>query len=78
MSGKFDSRKCSQSIKCKQRPQIFVKLSFRALLSDGEVQPENIYSCTPFVLLRTHTFTDESSTALLQLPLCLFRLIMNG
>ena len=31
MSGEFDSRKDSQSIKVKQRPQIFVKLSFRKL-----------------------------------------------
>ena len=31
MSGEFDSRKDSQSIKFEQRPQIFVKLSFREL-----------------------------------------------
>ena len=33
MSGEFDSRKDSQSAKFKQRPQIFVKLSFRELCS---------------------------------------------
>ena len=31
MSGEFDSRKDSQSTKFEQRPQIFVKLSFREL-----------------------------------------------
>ena len=31
MSGEFDSRKDSQSRKFEQRPQIFVKLSFREL-----------------------------------------------
>ena len=31
MSGEFDSRKDSQSTKSEQRPQIFVKLSFREL-----------------------------------------------
>ena len=31
MSGKFDSRKHSHSAKLGQRPQIFVKLSFREL-----------------------------------------------
>ena len=31
MSGDFDSRKDSQSTKFEQRPQIFVKLSFREL-----------------------------------------------
>ena len=31
MSGEFDSRKDSQSTKLEQRPQIFVKLSFRKL-----------------------------------------------
>ena len=31
MSGEFDSRKDSQSIKFEQRPQIFVKLNFREL-----------------------------------------------
>ena len=31
MSGEFDSRKDSQSAKFEQRPQIFVKLSFREL-----------------------------------------------
>ena len=31
MSGEFDSRKNSQSIKFEQKPQIFVKLSFREL-----------------------------------------------
>ena len=31
MSGKFDSRKDSHSTKLEQRPQIFVKLSFREL-----------------------------------------------
>ena len=31
MSGEFDSRKDSQSTKFEQRPQIFVKLSFRKL-----------------------------------------------
>ena len=31
MSGEFDSRKDLQSIKFEQRPQIFVKLSFREL-----------------------------------------------
>ena len=31
MSGEFDSRKDSQSKKFEQRPQIFVKLSFREL-----------------------------------------------
>ena len=31
MSGKFDSRKDSQSIKLERRPQILVKLSFREL-----------------------------------------------
>ena len=29
MSGEFDSRKAMQSTKFKQRPQIFVKLSFK-------------------------------------------------
>ena len=29
MSGEFDSRKDSQSIKFEQRPRIFVKLGFR-------------------------------------------------
>ena len=32
MSGEFDSGKDSQSTKFEQRPQIFVKLSFRELL----------------------------------------------
>ena len=31
MSGEFDFRKDSQSTKSEQRPQIFVKLSFREL-----------------------------------------------
>ena len=31
MSGEFDSRKDSQSTKFEQRPQIFIKLSFREL-----------------------------------------------
>ena len=31
ISGEFDSRKDSQSTKFEQRPQIFVKLSFREL-----------------------------------------------
>ena len=31
MSGKFDSRKDSQSTKFERRPQIFVKVSFREL-----------------------------------------------
>ena len=31
MSGEFDSRKDSQSTKLEQRPQIFLKLSFREL-----------------------------------------------
>ena len=31
MSGEFDSRKYSHSTKLEQRPQIFVKLSFREL-----------------------------------------------
>ena len=31
MSGKFDSRKDSQSTKFERRPQIFVKLSFSEL-----------------------------------------------
>ena len=31
MSGEFDSRKDSHSTKLEQRPQIFVKLSFREL-----------------------------------------------
>ena len=31
MSGEFDSRKDSQSTKFEQRPEIFVKLSFREL-----------------------------------------------
>ena len=31
MSGHFDSRKDSQSPKLEQRPQIFVKLSFKEL-----------------------------------------------
>ena len=31
MSGEFDSKKNSHSMKFKQRPQIFVKLSFREL-----------------------------------------------
>ena len=31
MSGEFDSRKDLQSTKSEQRPQIFVKLSFREL-----------------------------------------------
>ena len=31
MSEEFDSRKDSQSIKFKQRPQILIKLSFREL-----------------------------------------------
>ena len=31
MSGEFDSRKDSQSIKFEKRPQIFIKLSFREL-----------------------------------------------
>ena len=31
MSGEFDSRKDSHSIKLERRPQIFVKLSFRQL-----------------------------------------------
>ena len=31
MSGEFDSRKDLQSTKFEQRPQIFVKLSFREL-----------------------------------------------
>ena len=31
MSGEFNSRKDSQSTKFEQRPQIFVKLSFREL-----------------------------------------------
>ena len=31
MSGEFDSRKDSQSTKFEQRPQIFLKLSFREL-----------------------------------------------
>ena len=31
LSGEFDSRKDSQSTKFEQRPQIFVKLSFREL-----------------------------------------------
>ena len=31
MSGEFDSRKDSHSIKLEQRPRIFVKLSFRGL-----------------------------------------------
>ena len=31
MSGEFDSRNNSQSTKFEQRPQIFVKLSFREL-----------------------------------------------
>ena len=31
MSGKFDSRKYLQSTTSEQRPQIFVKLSFREL-----------------------------------------------
>ena len=36
MSGEFDSRKDSQSKKFEQRPQIFVKLSFREL-SDSKL-----------------------------------------
>ena len=32
MSGEFDSRKNSQSTKFEQRPQIFVKLSFRSFI----------------------------------------------
>ena len=31
MSGEFDSRKFSHSVKLKGRPQIFVKLSFKEL-----------------------------------------------
>ena len=31
MSGEFDSRKNSHSAKLEQRPQIFIKLSFREL-----------------------------------------------
>ena len=31
MSGEYDSRKDSQSAKFEQRPQIFVKLSFKEL-----------------------------------------------
>ena len=31
MSGEFDSRKDSQSTKFEQRPQIFIKLSFKEL-----------------------------------------------
>ena len=38
MSGEFDSRKYSQSTKFKQRPQIYVKLSFRELrFSDSKL-----------------------------------------
>ena len=36
MSGEFDSRKDLQSTKFEQRPQIFVKLSFREL-SDSKL-----------------------------------------
>ena len=34
MPGEFDSRKDSQSTKFKQRPQIFIKLSLRAIASN--------------------------------------------
>ena len=42
MSGEFDSRKDSQSTKFEQRPQIFVKLSFRELC-DSKLSDLHVY-----------------------------------
>ena len=42
MSGKFDSKKDSHSTKLEQRPQIFVKLSFR------EIYGSNLSGLHPF------------------------------
>ena len=45
MPGEFDSRKDSHSTKVEQRPQIFVKLSFRDLSDCSGTQTHNHLVC---------------------------------
>ena len=51
MSGEFDSRKDSQSTKLKQRPQIFVKLTFTGLY-DSKLHGLQLYGHNSLSLKR--------------------------
>ena len=55
MSGEFDSRKDLQSTKFKQRPQIFVKLSSRELLTYTELTDRELDSITCVTLTSIDT-----------------------
>ena len=58
MSGEFDSRKDLQSTKFEQRPQIFVKLSFRELCDSklsGLHTFDNITTIHKFKWLKTES-----------------------
>ena len=54
MSGEFDSKKDSQSIKFKQRPQIFAKLSFKELCDSklSDLHPSNDMATIYWVKIR--------------------------